>query len=427
MTVVSDRSVQQLESLRHVLSELLKGNAFYAPRLKHAGIDGSVASIEEFFERMPFTFKHELIDDQHANPPYGTNLTYDLDQYTRLCQTSGTTGDPMRWLDTAESWQALNDCWLRVYEAAGVTKRDRIFFAFSFGPFLGFWTAFEAGTQLGALSIPGGGMSSKLRLRVMMANEVTVLCCTPTYAIRLAEVAREEGIDLSQSALRRIIVAGEPGGSVPATRRRIESLWQNHAGVRVFDHHGMTEVGPVSYENPAHSGVIHCIERAFAVEIIDPATEQPVQPGEVGELVLTTLHRVATPLLRYRTGDLVRQCMLGEDDLGEPDIALEGGILGRADDMVVVRGVNIYPTAIDQIVRQFDDVAEYRVRVTEDRGMNELAMVIEPAVDCDDANDLATRVAGALRDTLTLRVPVKSVEPGGLPRFEMKAQRWIRS
>lgn len=419
---------QQLAALRTLLSSLTT-NPFYAPRLRAAELDGSIDNLDDFTTRLGFTTKAELVEDQRIHPPYGTNLTFPLERYSRYNQTSATTGTPMRWLDTTESWQALLQVWRRVFDVAGVTRTDRIFFAFSFGPFLGFWTAFEAATQLGALAIPGGGMSSAARLAAILDNEATVLCCTPTYAIRLSEVAAQEGIDLSRSRVRRIIVAGEPGGSIPAIRDRIETVWP---GARVVDHHGMTEVGPVSYENPHHRGILHIVEEAFLPELIDPTTLQPLdwkraaeaREPIVGELVLTTLKRIGSPLLRYRTGDLVRISSRTAEELGTAEMALEGGILGRADDMVVVRGVNVYPSAIDQIIRSDGEVAEYRVEVTSQRGMTELSIVVEAAGHCTDATGLCARLEQALRRALQLRVPVR---PGtDLPRFEMKARRWVR-
>src|SRR5262249_37611068 len=162
-----------------------------------------------------------------------------------------------RWLDTPESWDWMVENWCEVFRAAGVGKNDRIYFAFSFGPFIGFWMAFEAGARLGALCIPGGGMSSAARLRAILDNGAKGRCCTPTYALRLAEVAAQEKIDLRQSRIKTIIVAGEPGGSIPAIREQLTQLWH---GAKIFDHHGMTETGPVTYECPARPGVLHVME-----------------------------------------------------------------------------------------------------------------------------------------------------------------------
>src|SRR2546423_15148226 len=294
-----DKSAQ-FAGLQTLLGPVSKTNLFYAPKLRCAGY---MASLDDFFERMPFTRKQELIEDQRANPPFGSNLTYPIEHYTRLWQTSSTTGQPLYWLDTQESLHWMLDNWARVYQAAGVIGEDRIFFAFSFGMFLGFWTAFESAERLGCMRIPGGGMSSAARLRTILDARATVLCCTPTYALRLAEVAVNDRIDLSRSKIRRIIVAGEPGGSIAAVRSSIEEAWP---GARVVDHHGMTETGPVSYGSPEQSKWIRIMHDRYIAEVLHPGTGEPVPLGESGELVLTTLGRAACPLIRYRTGDLVR-------------------------------------------------------------------------------------------------------------------------
>jgi phenylacetate-CoA ligase len=413
----------QLEQLRSLVAELFPGNKFYAQKLQSAGITFDVASLKDFSARFPFTTKAELVADQLAQPPYGTNLTYPLDCYTRFHQTSGTSGKPLRWLDTPESWDGMIESWTGIFRAAGVHATDRVMFAFSFGPFLGFWLAFESAQRLGCLCLPGGGLSTSARLRMLLDNRATILCCTPTYAIRLGEVALQERLDAG-SCVRTIIVAGEPGGSIPATRKRIEELWP---GARVFDHHGMTEVGPVTYECPKQPGVLHVLESAYYAEVIDPATGKSTTQGE---LVLTTLNRVASPLLRYRTGDLVK---LGtrNSELGTPcacgrhELALDGGILGRVDDMIIVRGVNVYPSAVEEIVRGFSEIAEYRVQVTDKNSLAELRLEIEPVKEIRDLEGLLARVGKAFETALALRVPVSAVPPGTLPRFEMKAQRWV--
>jgi len=377
--------------------------------------------LEEFTARVPFTFKREIADDQLRHPPFGTNLTFPVERYTRFCQTSGTTGTPLRWLDTVESWEWMLGCWNRVFQAAGAGPQDRVFFPFSFGPFLGFWLAFESAVRLGCLAIPGGGMRSAGRLQTILDNDVTILCATPSYALRLVEVAAEEGIDLSTAKVRRIIVAGEPGGSIPATRALIESRWY---GARVIDHHGMTEIGPVSYECPDRKGVLHIMEDGYFPEVIDPDSLQAVGSGGIGELVLTNLGRLGSPLLRYRTGDIVRRACETHCRCGSEELALEGGILGRADDMVVVRGVNLYPSAVEDVVRSPGGVAEFRVETFSERGLTEIRIQIEPALDHPSGLDL--RISTALQTAFGLRVPVSCVPPGALPRFEGKARRWIQ-
>ena len=414
---------RQMEQLRLLLDQLLPGNKFYAAKFDAAGVYKKVPSLAHYFEQFPFTTKQELVDDQLAHPPYGTNLTYPLERYTRCHQTSGTTSTPLRWLDTPESWNWMLGNWEQIFGVAGVKRGDRICFAFSFGPFIGFWLAFEAAVRLGCLCLPTGGASSAARLRLILDHGITVLCCTPTYAIHLGEVAAKEQIDLSASPVKLIIVAGEQGGSIPATRAAIEGFWP---GARVFDHHGMTEVGPVSYECPAQPGVLHVMESAYIAEVLETSSRRPMAAGMTGELVLTTLGRVGSPLLRYRTGDLVTTspdtvCLCGRSEL-----ALIGGILSRADDMVIVRGVNTYPSAVEEIIRRCGGIAEYQAEVTTAGSMNELTIQIEPDPACADALGLARKLEEALAASLALRVPVMVAAAGTLPRYELKARRWLK-
>ena len=419
----------QVEKLRALLREIAGHNAFYTEKLRGLDIDagGRVPrphgeGLDWFRANVPFTYKRELIEDQSAHPPFGSNLTFPMTHYTRFSQTNGTTGQPLRWVDTPESWDWMCGNWAQVFRTGGVNASDRIFFAFSFGPFLGFWVAFDAAVRMGAIAIPGGGMRSATRLRTILDCGATVLCCTPTYAIRLAETAAEEGIDLSESKIRRVMVAGEPGGSVKATQARIQELWR---GARVVDHHGMTEIGPVSYGCPKRDRVLHVIESSFIAEVIDPVSGDPARHGE---LVLTNLGRTGSPLIRYRTGDIVdlgvERGVDGRCECGTFDMSLEGGILARTDDMVVVRGVNLYPSAIEEILRSCQGVAEYRVEIRMDRGLSELSIQVEPS-GVEDGG-LVHRLELALRNALGLRVPVSAVARGSLPRFEMKAQRWVR-
>lgn len=406
---------RQRARLAEMLAAVLPHNRFYAAKYR------GLPALD--LDRLPFTTKAELVENQAAHPPYGEMLTYPPERYTRLHQTSGTKGSPLRWLDTAESWGWTLDVWGRMFRLAGITAADRLLFPFSFGPFLGFWTAFEAAQRLGCLCLAAGGMSSGARLRMLLDNRATVVLCTPTYALHLAQVAREQGVRLDAStsgyAVRAIIVAGEPGGSIPATRARIEEAWN----ARVFDHSGMTETGPMAIECETRRGGLHIMEDDYLPEVLDPATLEPVPAGQVGELVVTNLGRWGSPLIRYRTGDLIRvdpaPC-----PCGSPYLRLDGGILGRTDDMIPIRGNNFYPAALENVIRRFVEVVEYRVEVDAGTTLAELRVEIEPAADVPPG--LAQRIAGTIRDELLFRADVQLVPPGTLPRFEMKARRVVR-
>ena len=404
--------------LRHVYGR----NAFYTRKLDAAGIAPAAFNFAADFSRLPLTTKAELLADQASHPPWGTALTEPIERYTRYCQTSSTTGQPLRWIDTNESWQWMLECWKTVYRAAGVAPGDRVFFPFSFGPFLGFWTAFEAGCQMGLHCVPGGGMSSQQRLAIIDAVGATLVCCTPTYALRLADVAAEHRADrpLTSNSVRTLIVAGEPGGSIAATRERIERTWD----ARVIDHHGATEVGPLSFECLEQPGFLHLNEGEYICEVLECGSDRDVADGQRGELVVTNLGRLASPVIRYRTGDIVVRnttpCRCGRSWA-----RLEGGVLARADDMINIRGVNVYPAGIEAVVRRFHEVAEFRSLVSWSGSLRSLLVEVEPRSDITGDAELVTRVAHELRVALGLTVPVRLAASGSLPRFEMKARRFI--
>jgi phenylacetate-CoA ligase len=397
------------------IDALLQSNRFYQARLHR------VATWNDF-ERLPLTTKAELMADQQANPPFGTNLTFPVERYSRLHQTSGTSGTtPLRWLDTPESWDWWTRIWAEhVYGSAGVRANDRVFFAFSFGPFIGFWSAFGGADRLGALVIPGGAMTTEQRLRTMLELRATVLCSTPTYAIRLAEAAQAAGIDLAASDIRITIHAGEPGASVPATRDLIERAF----GARCFDHTGMTELGPTGVSCDARDGV-HLIESEFLFEVRDDAGTAHALPetGTItGELLATNLGRWGSPLIRYRTGDRVevtrRPC-----SCGSPFPKMLGGIRGRVDDMFTVRGVNLYPSQVEDLVRRQAAIGEFCIEVRQVRGMEEVTILCECQGDGETA---VSRLGNDLRLALGARIECRQVAAGSLPRSDLKSRRLRR-
>ena len=363
---------------------------------------------------MPPLTKRELIEDQANHPPFGTNLTYPLRRYTQLHQTSGTTGRPLRVLDTAEDWAWWRELFADMLSVAGVEPGDRVALAFSFGPHVQFWAAREGLQELGAMGVPLGGMTSVQRLQTIADVRATAVMCTPTYALRLIEVALEERLEGALESVRQVICTGEPGASLPAVRSRIEEGF----GARCFDHAGLTEAGPFGYPCP-EAGGLHLYERDFACEILDSEL-RPTLPGERGELVVTPLRRTGFPVLRYRTGDVVvnaeDRCPAGHEDRWLP-----GGIVGRTDDMVVIRGMNVYPSAIEEAVRGVSGSGEFRITFyTEPGGMDEIKLEVE----LPDGG-AARRLQETMRQQLGLRVRVVPVTHGTLPRMDGKARRVV--
>ena len=410
----------QVGRLIEQLAAVIPANPFWTRKLAAANVDPASIRSRDDLVRMPFTTKAELAEDQLAQPPYGTNLTYPVTQYCRLHQTSGTTtGRPLRWLDTPASWNWMLDCWSTIYRLLGLRRDDRLCFPFSFGPFLGFWAGFEGAARQGNLCLAAGGMSSEARLRLILENEVTWLGCTPTYALRLAEVAESQGIDVSKSSVRAVLVAGEPGGSIPSVRDRIGEKW----GARVFDHWGMTELGPLATECEDDPNCLTINEWACIPEIINPETGEVAADGR-GELVITNLGRTGSPLFRYRTGDRV-EADLTPHPSGRTWLRLKGGILGRTDDMLVIRGNNVFPSSIEAILREFPAIAEFRIVVTRHREMTQIRLELEPQSD-QEVTTLVEGVAAAIKQRLQFQPEVTLVTVGTLPRFEMKAKRLVR-
>jgi phenylacetate-CoA ligase len=390
---------EQLDRLRAGLPGVLRTNAFWRERLH------DVAGWDDF-ERLPLTAKADLVADQGAHPPYGTNLTHPVERYVRVHQTSGSSGArPLRWMDDGESWGWWRRTWAQhIYRSAGVTAADRIFFAFSFGPFIGFWSAFGGAEELGALAISGGAMTTEQRVRTMVEVGATVLSSTPTYALRMAEVAREIGVDLPGSSLRVAVHAGEPGASIPSTREALEQ----GLGVRCFDHTGMTELGPTGVSCSQRDGV-HLIESEFIFEEVD------------GELVATNLGRWGSPLIRYRTGDRA-QLSREPCSCGSPFVKAVGGLQGRIDDMFTVRGVNLYPSQVEDIIRRHPAIVEFVIEHRRVRQMDEVTLLVE----CADGDSALDRLGADLRQALGVRIDCRVVPAGSLPRAELKAKRLRR-
>ena len=406
----------KLARLRELLRTILPHNRFYADKLGRVLPRPADLTTLADLADWPFTFKEELVAAA-AGSGRPANLTWPVERYVRFHQTSGTHGRPLLVFDTVDDWGWWMACWRLVLERGGVGPGDRVLVASSFGPYVGFWSAFEAVIAASAMAIPGGGLSSAGRLEILRGAEATVLVATPSYALHLAEVAEQSKIDVAALPVRLVVVAGEPGGSVPAVRARIAAAWD----ADVLDHAGATEVGPWGVGDLRGPG-LDVIEPFFHAEFLALESGRPAVEGELSELVLTTLGRAGAPLIRYRTGDLVRPTWASAADVAAgacPWVRLAGGVLGRADDMLVVRGVNIFPGAIDDIVRGFPEVVEHRLTVGTRESLDELQLEIEDRLKAPD------RVARELQLRLGLRVAVEAVPVGSLPRFEGKARRIV--
>jgi phenylacetate-CoA ligase len=400
-------SATRADRAGELLELVLERNPFQRARVEGLGL-GPRPSLAD----LPPLSKADLVRDQERHPPFGTNLTYPLESYVQVHQTSGTTGPPLRVLETDADWAWWRSLFASTLHAAGVRPGDRAALAFSFGPHVHFWAGKEGLQELGAMAVPMGGMTSAQRLRTIAEVEATALLCTPTYALRLFEVALEQRLEHALASVQQVICTGEPGASLPGVRSRIEEGF----GARCLDHAGLTEAGPFGYPCPEGGGM-HVYDDEFVCEILgDDLT--PVAEGASGELVLTALRRAGFPVLRYRTGDVVvnlsERCPAGHGDRWLP-----GGIVGRVDDMVVIRGMNVYPSAVEEAVRSVGGAGEFRVTFyTERNGMDEIKLEVE-LPDGGASRELHE----LMRQRLGLRVRLVPVAPGTLPRGDGKARR----
>ena len=404
------------EQVRHAAAH----SPFYRRKLKAAGISAARVRTLDDLRQFPFTTKDELKDNQAATPPWGDLLAVPLAEVTRVHLTSATTGRPLAFLDTADDWRGFYHSYARSLHAFGVRTADMVMAAFSYGPWIGYWSGFYAAQDLGCLVFPVGGLSTDQRIDALLTYPITVLGCTPSYALFLAEHAAKKGIDLARDAKIRITWhTGEPGASIPATRARIESAF----GAKAYDLPGLTEIAAWGFECEARAGLTHVHEDYCYPEVLDEEG-RPVGPGGRGELVFTSLYRKAMPLLRYRTRDLVeladRKC-----PCGRTLVAFEGGVLARLDDMKKVRGVIVYPRRIEELVRPHKSVDEFQIVFRRHEGLDDILVRIDPspALSLDERAGLQATLGDSLRTGLGLRATVEITEPGALPRWDHKARR----
>lgn len=413
----------QLRKFKDQLAYAYHHSPFYAEKLDAAGIDPTAVDSLADIRRIPTTTKAELREAQQAEPfPFGRLLATDLHDVTEYHQTSGTTGQPVRQADSWRDWEWWSECWATVLWAQGIRPSDRVFFPFSYNVFIAFWAGHYACEKIGAEVVPGGNLSSIQRVRMMHDLDVTAFMSTPTYALRLAEVAADEGFSAEDFSIDRIVCAGEPGASIPGTKRRIESRWD----AAVFDHAGATEGGAWGFTCTGNSLGLHLNEAMFLLEVLDD-TDDPVEPGDAGRLVITPLDRQAQPYIRFELRDRIELAPSDACDCGRSFRLASGGILGRLDDMTKVNGVLVSPTVIEDTVRRFDGVTdEYRVVIDthDQKNIDVIGVIAEIDPDIDrDTGELEQALREDLKQATGLTFQITFEPPGSLERFELKADR----
>ena len=416
----------QLRRLRHTLQYAWDSSPFYRSLMKSRNLyPESFSSLEDFHDRFPITRRGDLDEDQRSHPPYGTRLTVPPQNTLRYHTTSGTTGNPpVKAFDTEKDWLWGGDAWATSLYNFGVRPDDIVMVAFGYGSFIGFWGAHYGFEKIGCRVHPTGAVDTKTRIEMILNLGVTVLCCTPSYAIRMLHVAKQEGRDLARdSKINKIVVAGEPGASIPSTRSMIETGFDAHLG----DFMGTTETAGMMASTCAKlAGSLHINEDRFLTEVVDPVTLTPVGYGVQGMMVVTPLVKEAMPLIRYATNDIVILDPHHTCSCGRVFDLFRGGILGRYDDMVKVRGIQLTPQMVEEIIRGVPEVEEFFTIVESRQGLDSLVIKFEVRKDLPSSmgEAIARRIQEEFKSKIGLTPEMEVVAADALPRFELKSRRF---
>ncbi len=415
----------QLSLFKQKMQYVYDNSPMYRRKYDEVGIrPADIHSLDDI-RKVPFTEKEDLRESQDRLPPWGDFICIPPEEGVRVFQTTGTTGKPVKILLNNNDWEKhFYRQFMHHMQGYGITSHDILYVPFNYGLHIAWWGLQSAFERAGVMVIPGGGLSSENRIRNLLEYRATVICGTPTYMLYLGETARKMGVSLQDSDIRILIVAGEPGANVPATKKSLEEMW----GANCYDDIGSSEISNFGFECSKQAGT-HVIESMFYVESLDPTTLQPVADGEVGELVITNLNTETAPLIRFRIKDLVRfdrsTC-----DCGRTFLRLNGGILGRSDDMFQFAGINIFPSALENTIREIAEFSEeYQIHIPKQGSGNHLLIKVEPketSITPTELQEAKQRLISQIKLNMTITPKVEIVEMGELPRFEAKAKRVIQ-
>jgi phenylacetate-CoA ligase len=415
----------QLERFKERMGYVYHKSPMYQKKYDDAGIKPSDIRTLSDISKVPFTVKEELRESQKRNPPWGDFMCVPPEEGVRVFQTTGTTGIPVKVMLNKTDWtRHFYEQFMHFMYAYGIKTSDILYVPFGYGLYIAWWGFQAALEQAGVMIVPGGAQSSKDRVKNIFDWGATVVCGTPTYLLHLGETAGKMGVSLADSEISVVVAAGEPGANVKATKKAIEDIW----GARCYDDIGSSEISNFGFECIFQKGT-HVNENMFYAECLDPDTLEPVKDGEVGELVLSNLCTETMPLIRYRIKDLVKfnreTC-----ECGRTFLRLDGGILGRSDDMFQFAGVNVFPSAIENVIRKVDCFSnEYQIIVPGMGSGKRLKIRVEPATDRVSSQEMQKALDQFMEEfkySITFTPEVEIAEIGTLPRFELKAKRVIR-
>ncbi len=415
----------QFSLFKQLFKHACENVSFYRKRYKKAGVTYEDLKSKEDISHLPIITKEDFLSGQIGMDPfpYGSLLGVPVEEVIRFHQTTGTTGVPLRVADTSSDWEAYSESWAMLLYSSGLRASDRVYIPSPYHFFIAFWGGHCGVQKLGAEVIPGGQVSSQQRVQEMKELKCTATICTPTYALRLAEIAKKNGIDpVKDIPIKTIFCLGEPGASIPATKRRIEMAW----GAKVYNVCGSTEAPLWAFECEVQKD-LHLNESSFLVEILNPVTFQPTEPGESGMVVITNLKRFAMPFIRVNLKDLAKLSF--EQDIcscGRTWRRIDGGIIGRMDFLTKVRGVLFLPTSVEEAVRKVPQLGdEFEIVVKRENDYDRIIVSAEVLPEYqNDKKEIAKRVLRELRQVVQLRCELELRDFGSLPRNKGKSRRF---
>ncbi len=414
----------QFKKFKRILQWAHEHSKFHRSLYENAGIRPDDIRSFDDIRHVPKVEKAMMRDIQRKAPfPYGDALCVPLEEVAEFHQTSGTTGQPIYQPDTWPDWEWFVESWAFILWAQGYRPADRVFIPFGYNVFVAFWAGHYAAEKIGCEVVPGGVLDTKARVLKIQELEATAMMGTPTYILSMAATARDKlGIDPSALSIEKITCAGEPGASIPSTKKRMEEAW----GAKVYDHAGATEIGAWSYECTAQSGGMHVNEALFLVEIEDVETGEIIdEPGRRGKMIITALDRQAQPCIRFDSKDIIEWAS-EPCPCGRSFRVVKGGVVGRADDITKVKGVLLAPSAIEEVVRGIDGLSdEYEVVVDKKGDVDKISLKVELLPESVNQRDkIEAQLVDQLRLKTNLRYDLEFKEYGTLPRYEVKAERF---
>lgn len=414
----------QLEKFKRIFQWTYDRSKFHRSLYDRAGIKpGDIMSLEDI-RKVPTVEKSMMREIQRKEPfPYGDALCVPLEEVSEYRQTSGTTGQPVYQADTWQDWEWWSECWAYILWAQGYRPSDRVFIPFGYNVFVAFWAGHYAAEKIGAEVVPGGVLDTQARILKIQELKATAMMATPTYVLGMADTARNKlGIDPASLTINKITCAGEPGASIPSTKKRMEEAW----GAKVYDHAGATEIGAWCFECEEQPGGLHVNEAFFLVEIVDTETGEFIEePGRRGKMIITALDRQAQPCIRFDSKDII-EWDSNPCPCGRTFRLIKGGVVGRADDITKVKGVLLSPSAIEEVVRGIDGLGdEFEVIVDKVGDIDRITLKVEILPGHEGQR---SAIEASLKDQLRLKTNLgynlEFHDYGTLPRYEVKAKRF---